>query len=177
MTLLRWLTFLLISLNVILTALLFWDFFLSSDASICSKMAFPQLGHFYHVVVSVSIGFPSSSKRDALFHRITYDYSRTDWDGLCGYLRDVTWKDIFKLSASASASECYECFQVRIVVYIPHRECQVKPRSSPWLSCACAAAIAHRNRFCLHQQNKSSESEIKFRQTHNYYKSCQTYIY
>ena len=85
-------------------------------------------------------------------------------------MRDVTWKDIFKLSASATASEFYECFQVRIVVYIPDREYQVKPHSSPWLSCACAAAIAHRNHFCLHQQNKYSESEVKFRQTRNHYK-------
>ena len=33
------------------------DLFLSSDASICSTMAFPQLGNFDHVVVSVSIDF------------------------------------------------------------------------------------------------------------------------
>ena len=49
----------------------FFYFFISSDASICSKMAFPQLGNFYHVVVSVFIGFPSSSKRDALFQLMT----------------------------------------------------------------------------------------------------------
>ena len=33
------------------------DFFLSSDASICSTMAFPPLGNSDHVVVSVSIDF------------------------------------------------------------------------------------------------------------------------
>ena len=38
------------------------DFFLSSDASICSTMAFPPLGNSDHVVVSVSIDFPSYSQ-------------------------------------------------------------------------------------------------------------------
>ena len=65
------------------------DFFLSSDASICSTMAFPPLGNFDHVVVSVSIDFPTSSQRDAPFHLIAYDYSRADWDGLRDHLRDV----------------------------------------------------------------------------------------
>ena len=34
------------------------DSFLSSDASICSTVAFPLLGNSDHVVVSVSIDFP-----------------------------------------------------------------------------------------------------------------------
>ena len=38
----------------------------------------------------------------------------------------------------------------------------------PWLSEACAAAIVHRNHFFrLHQQNKSSESKVKFREASN----------
>ena len=45
------------------------DLFFSSNASICSTMAFPILGNSDHVVVSVSIDFPSSSRWDALFHR------------------------------------------------------------------------------------------------------------
>ena len=65
------------------------DFFLSSDASICSTMAFPPLGNSDHVVVSVSIDFPTNSQQDAPFHRIAYDYSRADWDGLRDHLRDV----------------------------------------------------------------------------------------
>ena len=44
------------------------DLFFSSDASICSTMAFPPLGNSDHVVVSVSIDFPSYSQRDASFH-------------------------------------------------------------------------------------------------------------
>ena len=148
------------------TALL--DLFLSSDASICSTMAFPPLGNSDHVVVSVSIDFTINSKQDALFHRVAYDYSHADWDGLRDHLRDVPWENIFKLSASAAASEFCEWVQVGIDVYIPHRKYQVKPHSSPWFSAACAAAIVHRNHFFrLYQQNKSSESKVKFRQASN----------
>ena len=107
------------------------DIFLSSDTSICSTMAFPPLGNSDHVVVSVSIDFPSNSQQDALFHRIAYDYSHADWDGLRDHLRDVPWEDIFKLGASAAASEFCEWVQVGIDVYIPHRKYQVKPHSSP----------------------------------------------
>ena len=60
------------------------DLFISSDASICSK--------------------------------ITYNYSRAGWDDLHGYLRDVPWEYIFKLSASAAASEFCEWVQVGIAV-------------------------------------------------------------
>ena len=89
-----------------LTVLLFWiSFFLSSDASICFTMAFPPLGNSDHVVVSVSIDFPSNSQWDALFHYITYDYSHADRDGPHNHLTDVPSEDIFKLSASAAASE------------------------------------------------------------------------
>ena len=144
------------------------DLFISSDASICSTMAFPPLGNFDHVVFSVSIDFSIISKQDAPFHRIAYDYSRADWDGLCDHLRDVPWVDVFKLDASAAASEFCEWVQVGIDVYIPHRKYQVKPHSSPWFSATCAGAIVHRNYFfCLYQQNKSSESKLKFRQVGN----------
>ena len=161
-TLLRWLTFLLGSQTDSHSPALF-DFFLSSDASICSTMAFPPLGNSDHVVVPVSIDFPSYSQRDAPFHRIAYDYSRADWDGLRDHLRDVPWEDIFKLSASAAASEFCEWVQVGIDVYIPHQKYQVNPHSSPWFSAACANAIVHRNHFfCLYQKDKSSDSKVKF---------------
>ena len=131
-------------------------------------MAFPPLGNSDHVVVSVSIDFPINSKQDTPFHRVAYDYSRADWDGLRDHLRDVPWENIFKLSASTAASEFCEWVQVGIDVYIPHRKYQVKPHSSPWFSAACAAAIVHRNHFFrLYQQNKSSESKVKFRQASN----------
>ena len=94
--------------------------------------------------------------------------SRADWDGLRDHLRDVPWEDIFKLGASAAASEFCEWVQVGIDVYIPHRKYHLKPHSSPWFSAACAAAIVHRNHFfCLYQKEKSSDSKVKFRQASN----------
>ena len=83
-------------------------------------------------------------------------------------MREVPWEDIFKLGASAAASEFCEWVQVGIDVYVPHRKYQVKPHSSPWFSAACAAAIVHRNHFFrLYQREKSSDSKVKFRQASN----------
>ena len=45
----------------------FLDLLLSSDAGICSSVAFTSLGNSDHVVVSFSIDFSSNSKRDARF--------------------------------------------------------------------------------------------------------------
>ena len=84
------------------------DLFLSSDANICSTMASPPLGNSDHVVVLVSIDFPINSKQDAPFYHMAYDYSSADWDGLLDHVRDVSWQDIFKLKASAAASEFCE---------------------------------------------------------------------
>ena len=67
-------------------------------------MAFLPLGNSYHFVVSVSNDFPSNSKRDAPFPSIASDYGRADWDSLCDY-SIISWEDIFKLGASAGASE------------------------------------------------------------------------
>ena len=96
---------------------------------------------------------------------LVYDY---DWDGFCDHFRDVPWEDIFKLSASAAASEFCEWFQDGIDVSIPHLKSQVKPHSSPRFSAAFGAAIVHKiTFFCFYQQNKSSESKVKFRQDSN----------
>ena len=59
-----------------------FDFFLSSDPSICFAMAFTLLGNSDHVAVSVS-------QQDALFHHIACDYSCADWNGLRDHLRDL----------------------------------------------------------------------------------------
>ena len=85
-------------------------------------MTFTPPGHADHVVDSVSIDSLSNSKWDSLFHHIVSDYSFPDWDGLCDHLIDVPWEDIFKLSASAAASEFCEWVQVGIDGYIPHRK-------------------------------------------------------
>ena len=67
---------------------------------------------------------------------------------LIGTVFVIIWQmfhgDIFKLGASAAASELCEWIQVQTDVYIPHRKYQVKLHSSPWLSAAFAAAIDHR---------------------------------
>ena len=70
MTLLRWLTSLLGSLTVALTVLFFWIYFYL----LTLVFAFLPLRNSDHVVVSVSIDFPSNSKQDVLFH-IAYDCS------------------------------------------------------------------------------------------------------
>ena len=67
--------------RLILTVLLL-DLFISSDASICPTMAFPPLGNSDHVLVSVSIDFPSNSQRGAPLHHIAYHYFCADWDGI-----------------------------------------------------------------------------------------------
>ena len=123
------------------------DLVFSSDASICSAMVFPPLRNSDHVAVSVSIEFPSNSQRDISFHRVAYDYSGADSDGLRDHLRDVLWEDIFKLSASAAAREFCKWFQAGIDVYIPHRKYDVKSHSTLWFSASCAATIVHRNHF------------------------------
>ena len=112
------------------------DLFLSSDTSICTTMAFPPLVNSDHVVVSVSIDFPINSQ-DAPFHCIAYDYSRADWDGLHDHLRDVPWEEIFKLCASAAASEFCEWVQVEIDLYIPQKISGQASFLSMVLSCLC----------------------------------------
>ena len=98
------------------------DLFISSGASICSIMVLPPLRNSDHVIVSVSISFPSNSKRDASFKWIAYDCSCADWEGLCDHLRDSPWEDIFKLCASVAASKFCEWIQVRIDACIPHHK-------------------------------------------------------
>ena len=159
MTLFRWLTFLLGSLTVTLTVLLFWIYFYL----LMLVFVLQWLSLYLEIVIMLLSQFPLTSHQtqnwDAPFHRIAYDYSCAGWDGLCDHWRDVPWEVIFKLGASAAASEFCECIQVAIYVYIPHCKYQVRSHSSPWFSAACAAAIVDRNHFfCLYQQNKSSES-------------------
>ena len=85
-------------------------------------MTFPPLRNPDHVVVSVSIDFPTNSKQDTPLHCVAYDYSRADCDGLRDHLREVPWEDIFKLATPAATSEFCEWVQVGIDIYIPHRK-------------------------------------------------------
>ena len=97
---------------------------------------------------------------DAPFHRIAYDFSHADWDRLLDYLRDVPWEDIFKLGASAAASEFCELVQVGIDLCIPHRKYQTKRHSSPWFSSFF---------ICTNKINLLNPKE-KFRQASNHCK-------
>ena len=113
------------------------DLFISSEASICSTVAFPPLRNSDYVIATVSIDFPINSKQDTPFHHVTYDYSHTDWNGLCDHLRDVPREGIFKLGASA-ASEFCKWAEVGIDVYITHQKYQVKTSLiSMVFSCLC----------------------------------------
>ena len=84
-------------------------------------MAFRPLGNSDHVVVLISIDFPTNSKQDALFHCIAYDYYCADCDRLYDHLTDVLRENI--------ASKFCELVQYGIDVYIHHRKYQVKPHS------------------------------------------------
>ena len=134
-TLLRCLTFLLVSLTVIHTVLLFWIYFFSSDFNICFDMAFSPLRNSNQVAVSVSIGFPANTKQGVLFLCIAYDYYRADWDGLCYHSRDIPCENILKLSASAAASEFYDWVQVGIFVCIPNRKYPDMSMVFSWVCC------------------------------------------
>ena len=101
-------------------------------------MAFPPLGNSDHVILSVSIDFPSNSQWDALLHHISYDYSHAEWDGLCDHGR-ISLRLVLLLLLVNFVS------RLEFDVNIPHRKYQIKPHSSPWFSAACVAAIVHRN--------------------------------
>ena len=73
-------------------------------------------------------------------------------------------EDIFRLGASAAASEFCEWVRVRIDVYIPHLKYWIKALSSSWFSAACVDTIADRNHLFflrLYQGDKSSDSKVK----------------
>ena len=114
------------------------NLFISSDASICSTIAFPPLENSDHIAVSVSTDFPWYSQWDTPFRGIAYDYSRADRDGLREHLRDVQWEDIFKLRASAAASEFCERVPVRIdCIYPSSKVLGQASLNSMVFSCLC----------------------------------------
>ena len=56
------------------------------------------------------------------------------------------------------------------LILISHHKNQVKPHSSPWFSAACCQIVPGNYFFRLYQQNKFSESKVKFRQASNHCK-------
>ena len=97
-------------LTVTLTVLLFWIYLFPLTLVFVLQWLSLPLGNSGHVVDSVTIDFPTNSRRNAPF--IAYDYSRADWNGLYDHLGDVPWEDIFKLRTSAAVSEFCEWVQV-----------------------------------------------------------------
>ena len=106
MTLLRWLTFLLGSQTVILIVLLFWIYFFL----LMQVFVLQWLSLHWEILVMLLPQFPLTFQliNNRISHRIADDY------GLCNQLRDVPWEDIFKLGASAAASEFCVWVQVGI---------------------------------------------------------------
>ena len=162
MTLCTWLTFLLGSQTVIFIVLLFWIYLIF----LMLVFVLQWISLHLEILITLLSQFPLTFHRIA--YDIAYDYSCADWDGLRDHLRDVSWEDIFKPSASAAASELCEWVHVGIDVYICHRKYQVKPHSSRRFSAACAAAIVHESQFFrLYQKHKFPDSKVKFRQASN----------
>ena len=95
-----------------------FDFFLFSDAGICYTVALLSLGNHDHVLVSVSIDFPSNSKRDAPFPHTAYNNFRAGWGDLHNHLGDVSCKDIFKLGTSAAGTEFVSGSRFEMI-YVP----------------------------------------------------------
>ena len=139
------------------------DLLLSSDASICSTMAFPPLGNSDHVVVSVSIDVLIDWKLTCLMAILV----------LIGIVFMVIWE---MYHARISLNSVLFLLLMNLVSgfrleYISHHKYKVKPHSSPWFSAVFAAAIVHKhNLFRLYQQNKSCESKIRFWQASNHCK-------
>ena len=67
--------------------------FISSDASICSTIAFTPLGISDHGVFSFPLIFHQTHNRMTRFIALAYGCSRTDSHDLHDHLRDVPWED------------------------------------------------------------------------------------
>ena len=99
---------------------LFWQYYLFYSGFLSIEKC------CYHVVILVSIVFPSNSKENGTF--LLHSWQLLD---LYYHLRDVSKEDIYELSASAAPTDFCELFQVEIDVYTPHSKYQIKPHSFP----------------------------------------------
>ena len=72
-------------------------------------MVFPKLGNSDHVVVPVSIEFPSNSLgRDTPFYSSVHDYFHAEWDELSG-----SWLKSMYISLIINISLSYATFKMR----------------------------------------------------------------
>ena len=102
MTLLKWLTFLIESLTVILTVLLVWIYLILLTTVIVLQWLSLHREILIILLSQFPMAFLQTQKRDTPFHRVAYDYSCADCDGLHNH---VSWEDIFKLCTSTDANE------------------------------------------------------------------------
>ena len=130
----------------------FLDIYLFFDSGVSSPMAFTPLGNSDHVV-SVSIDFPSNSKRDAPFHHIAYYYSHADWDSLHDHLREMFHG---KISLSLVLLLLLVNFVSGFSLELVYMSLIISIMSNLTLlhgfqfSTACAASLVHGNHFfCL----------------------------
>ena len=79
--------------------------FISSVASICSVMSFPSVGNLNILWNQFSLTSCQTQKGVPCFINIAYDCSCADLGALQDHLTDLSWEDIFKLTASAAARE------------------------------------------------------------------------
>ena len=144
-TLLQWLTFLLGSLTANPTVQLF-RIYLFLLVLVFVLQCLPYTGKLIMFLSQLSLILPHTHKEMPRFIAKTILMLI---DSLCDHLRDVPWQNIFKLNASAAASELCKWFQVEIDPYIPHCTYQVL---------SLIISIVLENLFHLNQQNKPSES-------------------
>ena len=127
------------------TALL--DFFPSSDASICSTMAFPPTGNSDHVIVSVSIDFLSNS--NSMPCLITELMTILV---LIGMLFVIIWEMFQKrISLNWVLLLLLVNFVSRFRLELMYILLIISTRSIliPWFSATCAAAIVHKTTFFI----------------------------
>ena len=130
-------------------------------------MTLPPFENSDHVVVSVSIEFPTNWNLDVPFHWIAHDYSHADWDCL------VIIREMFhvRISINSVLLLLLMNFVNGFRLELMYTSLIVSVRSKPlisWFSSACAVAIAHRNHFFrLYKEKRSPESKVKFRQASN----------
>ena len=82
MTLLKWLTFLIESLIVILTVLLVWIYLILLTTAIVLQWLSLHREILITLLSQFPMAFLQTQKRATPFHRVAYDYSCANWDGL-----------------------------------------------------------------------------------------------
>ena len=158
-TLLGWLTF-----------LLEFSVLLSYDSSIWSTVAFSPLGNYDMLLSQFPLTFLQIQRKDAPFHC-------RFWLISC-WLGRSSW-----LSERCSREDTFNIMHLLLLLYFKSGYrlglmflslfVNIKPSLIYLLglSVVCTAAKGHQNNFFrLHQQNKSSTSKVKFRQSSNYCK-------